>query len=51
MSNASASDLAKFLKDNAVHEVLSQALALKGLETVEDLAYAYPDLASLDSLP
>ena len=50
MSNAPASDLAKFLKDNAVHEVLTQALALKGLETVEDLAYAYPDLASLDSL-
>ncbi|CAE7169151.1 unnamed protein product, partial [Symbiodinium necroappetens] len=50
MSNAPTSDLAKFLKDNAVHEVPAQALALKGLETVEDLAYAYPDLASLDSL-
>ncbi|CAE7309691.1 PIP5K4, partial [Symbiodinium sp. CCMP2456] len=50
MSNASASDLAKFLKDNAVHDVLAQALALKGLETVDDLAYAYPELASLDSL-
>ncbi|CAE7538540.1 unnamed protein product, partial [Symbiodinium sp. CCMP2456] len=45
-----AFSLFRFLKDNAVHEVLSQALALKGLETVEDLAYAYPDLASLDSL-
>ena len=50
MSNSPASDLARFLKDNAVHEVLTQALALKGLEMVEDLAYAYPDLASLDSL-
>ncbi|CAE7364939.1 PIP5K4, partial [Symbiodinium sp. CCMP2456] len=37
-------------QDHAVHDVLAHALALKGLETVDDLAYAYPELASLDSL-
>ena len=33
-----------------MHEVLAQALALKGLESIDDLAFAYPELASLDSL-
>ena len=47
---AETSELAKFLKEHSVHDVLAQALALKGLESIDDLAFAYPDLASLDSL-
>ncbi|CAE7787166.1 unnamed protein product, partial [Symbiodinium necroappetens] len=43
-------ELEKFCKDHGVHEVLAQALTLKGLETVDDFAYAFPELRSLDSL-
>ncbi|CAE7230678.1 Parp12, partial [Symbiodinium sp. CCMP2456] len=50
MANAPASELAKFLKDHAVHEVLAHALALKGLETVDDLAYAYPELEDMGDM-
>ena len=45
-----SSELSKFLKEYGVHEVLSNALALKGLETVDDFAYAFPELPSLDPL-
>ncbi|CAE7456566.1 unnamed protein product [Symbiodinium sp. KB8] len=40
-----SSELSKFLKEYGVHEVLSNALALKGLETVDDFAYAFPEAA------
>ncbi|CAE7391530.1 unnamed protein product, partial [Symbiodinium microadriaticum] len=37
-------------QDHGVHEVLAQALALKGLESVDDFAYAFPEIRSLESL-
>ena len=37
-------------KEYGVHEVLSNALALKGLETVDDFAYTFPELPNLDSV-
>ncbi|CAE7198646.1 unnamed protein product [Symbiodinium sp. CCMP2592] len=43
------SELPAFLQSHGVHEVICNGLALKGLETVEDLAFAYPDLASFDT--
>ena len=43
-------ELEKFCKDHAVHEVLAQAPALKGLESVDDFAYAFPEIRSLESL-
>ncbi|CAE7251347.1 unnamed protein product, partial [Symbiodinium microadriaticum] len=36
--------------DHGVHEVLYQALALKGLESVDDFAYAFPEIRSLEAL-
>ena len=47
MAGENASDLGKFLKDFSVHEVLSSALSLKGLETVDD---SYPGLSRLDTV-
>ncbi|CAE7572172.1 unnamed protein product [Symbiodinium sp. CCMP2592] len=43
------SELTAFLQAQGVHEVVCNGLALKGLETVEDLAFAYPDLTSFDT--
>ncbi|CAE7349409.1 unnamed protein product, partial [Symbiodinium microadriaticum] len=40
----------EFCKDHGVHEILYQALALKGLESVDDFAYAFPEIRSLEAL-
>ncbi|CAE7720410.1 unnamed protein product, partial [Symbiodinium microadriaticum] len=37
-------------QDHGVHEIIAQVLALKGLETVDDFAYAFPEIRSLESL-
>ncbi|CAE7238129.1 unnamed protein product, partial [Symbiodinium sp. KB8] len=37
-------------QDHGVHEILYQALALKGLESVDDFAYASPEIRSLEAL-
>ena len=50
MPAESSTELEKFCKDHGVHEVLAQALALKGLESVDDFAYAFPEIRSLESL-
>ena len=50
MPSDSPTELEKFCKDHGVHEVLYQALALKGLESVDDFAYAFPEIRSLEAL-
>eukprot|EP00439_Symbiodinium_sp_Y106_P016871 s5764_g2.t1 len=50
MSGDSSTPLQKFLSEQGVHSLLSECLALKGLEAPEDFAHAYPDISSLDSL-
>ncbi|CAE7389204.1 unnamed protein product, partial [Symbiodinium microadriaticum] len=50
MPSDSSTELEKFCKDHGVHEVLYQALALKGLESVDDFAYAFPEIRSLEAL-
>ncbi|CAE7386508.1 unnamed protein product [Symbiodinium sp. KB8] len=50
MPSDSPSELDKFCKDHGVHEILYQALALKGLESVDDFAYAFPEIRSLEAL-
>ena len=50
MPSDSSTELEKFCKDHGVHEILSQALALKHLESVDDFAYAFPEIRSLESL-
>ncbi|CAE7248498.1 unnamed protein product, partial [Symbiodinium microadriaticum] len=46
----SSSDSEDEPKDHGVHEILYQALALKGLESVDDFAYAFPEIKSLEDL-
>ena len=46
----SSSELSKFLQEYRVHDVLSNVLAPKGLESVDDFAYAFPKLPGLDSV-
>ena len=50
MPSDSPTELEKFCKDHGVHEILYQALALKGLESVDDFAYAFPEIRSLEAL-
>ena len=50
MPSDSPTELEKFCKDHGVHDVLYQALALKGLESVDDFAYAFPEIRSLEAL-
>ncbi|CAE7354462.1 unnamed protein product [Symbiodinium sp. KB8] len=50
MPSDSPTELDKFCKDHGVHEILYQALALKGLESVDDFAYAFPEIRSLEAL-
>ena len=50
MPSESPTELEKFCKDHGVHEILYQALALKGLESVDDFAYAFPEIRSLEAL-
>ena len=50
MPSESPTELDKFCKDHGVHEILYQALALKGLESVDDFAYAFPESRSLEAL-
>ena len=50
MPSDSSTELEKFCKDHGVHEILYQALALKGLESVDDFAYAFPEIKSLEDL-
>ncbi|OLP82523.1 hypothetical protein AK812_SmicGene36826 [Symbiodinium microadriaticum] len=50
MPSDASTELEKFCKDHGVHEVLYQALALKGLESVDDFAYAFPEIRSLEAL-
>ena len=50
MPSDSPTELEKFCKDHGVHEILYQALALKGLESVDDFAYAFSEIRSLEAL-
>ena len=50
MPSDSPTELEKFCKDHGVHDVLYQALALKGLESIDDFAYAFPEIRSLEAL-